>query len=243
MERASILGILRLTDEAWPSDNTDPFDRLSIQDGFTYAYAPGVMMAWVTDSPSSMNGRSTSLEYRFLSSMQGGLCIGANLNKWTPEDFATARRLIAEYKAVRATVQDGALYRLISPTGDSEYSATETVARDGHEAAVFAFLHSSQKRAALIHTSTCAGSIQRPFIVFTFRKESSLTARYRRPVEIIGCTMESTSLYVAISRPHSSLWSEKERNDKTFVPAAYSRTKIKFGQITTTAQSDQRRCG
>jgi len=139
------LGILHTTDEAWPSDNTDPFDRLSIQDGFTYAYAPGVMMAWVTDSPNWMNSRSTSLEYRFLSSMQGSLGIGANLNKWAPEDFAVARRLVAEYKAVRATVQDGALYRLISPDGNSEYSVTESVARDGHEAAVFAFLHSSQK--------------------------------------------------------------------------------------------------
>ena len=139
------LGILRLTDEAWPSDNTDPFDRLSIQDGFTYAYAPGVMVAWVTDSPNWMNGRSTSLEYRFLSSMQGSLGIGANLNKWTPEDFAAAKRLVAEYKSVRATVQDGALYRLISPIEGSEYSVTESVARDGHQAVIFAFLHSSQK--------------------------------------------------------------------------------------------------
>ena len=139
------LGILRLTDEAWPSDNTDPFDRLSIQYGFTYAYAPGLMMAWVTDSPNWMNSRSTSLEYRFLSSMQGSLGIGANLNNWTPEDFAAAKRLVAEYKSVQATVQDGALYRLISPVGDSEYSVTESVARDGHQAAIFAFLHSSQK--------------------------------------------------------------------------------------------------
>ncbi len=139
------LGVMRLTDEVWPSDNTDPFDRLSIQDGFTYAYSPGLMMAWVTDSPNWMNNRSTSLEYRFLSSMQGGLGIGANLNKWTPEDFATAKKLVAEYKAVRATVQEGALYRLISPLGGSEYSATESVARDGHEAVLFAFLHSSQQ--------------------------------------------------------------------------------------------------
>jgi alpha-galactosidase len=139
------LGIMRLTDEVWPSDNTDPFDRLSIQDGFTYAYAPGVMMAWVTDSPNGMNSRSTSLEYRFLSSMQGSLGIGANLNKWTVDDIASAKRLVGEYKAVRATVQDGALYRLISPTESSEYSVTESVARDGHQAAVFAFLHSSQK--------------------------------------------------------------------------------------------------
>jgi alpha-galactosidase len=139
------LGILHWTDEVWPSDNTDPFDRLSIQDGFTYAYAPGVMMAWVTDSPNWMNGRSTSLEYRFLSSMQGSLGIGASLNKWAPEDFVTAKKLVAEYKASRATVQDGVLYRLLSPTGGSEYSVTESVARDGHEAVAFAFLHSSQK--------------------------------------------------------------------------------------------------
>src|ERR1700753_1557302 len=35
------LGIMRYTDEVWPSDNTDPFDRLRIQEGFTYAYSPG----------------------------------------------------------------------------------------------------------------------------------------------------------------------------------------------------------
>jgi alpha-galactosidase len=103
------------------------------------------MMAWVTDSPNWMNGRSTSLEYRFLSSMQGSLGIGANLNKWTPEDFAAAKRLVGEYKAVRATVQEGALYRLFSPNGNNEALVTESVARDRHEAAVFAFLHSSQE--------------------------------------------------------------------------------------------------
>jgi alpha-galactosidase len=142
------LGILRYTDEAWPSDNTDPFDRLSIQDGFTYAYSPGLMMAWVTDSPNWMNDRSTSLEYRFLSSMQGSLGVGANLNKWGAEDFATASKMVAEYKAIRATVQEGALYRLISPESGSEYSVTESVARDGHDAVVFAFLHSSQQGKA-----------------------------------------------------------------------------------------------
>jgi len=138
------LGILRYMDEVWPSDNTDPFDRLTIQNGFTYAYSPGLMMAWVTDSPNWMNNRSTSLEYRFLSSMQGSLGIGANLNKWTAEDFAIGKKMVAQYKAVRETVQEGALYRLISPAG-SEYAATESVARDGHEAVVFAYLHSSQE--------------------------------------------------------------------------------------------------
>lgn len=137
------LGILSLTDEVWPSDNTDPFDRLSIQDGFTYAYTPGVMMAWVTDSPNWANNRTTTLAYRFLSSMQGSLGVGANLTKWGEQDFVTAKGLIDAYKQVRETVQHGSLYRLISPRKGSEYSATESVAVDGHEAVLFAFLHSS----------------------------------------------------------------------------------------------------
>lgn len=137
------LGILGLTDEVWPSDNTDPFDRLRIQDGFTYAYTPGVMMAWVTDSPSWANNRTTSVAYRFLSSMQGSLGVGANLNHWTPEDFATAKDLIAAYKGVRETVQHGALYRLVSPRDGSEQSVTESVALDKKQAALFTFLHSS----------------------------------------------------------------------------------------------------
>jgi alpha-galactosidase len=137
------LGIMRLTDEVWPSDNTDPFDRLSIQDGFTYAYSPGVMMAWVTDSPNWVNQRSTSLEYRFLSSMQGSLGIGADLTRWNEQDFQTAKRLISEYKSIRLTVQQGLLYRLISPRDGSQYSATQSVSSDGRQAVLFAFLHSS----------------------------------------------------------------------------------------------------
>ncbi len=139
------LGVLHLTDEVWPSDNTDAFDRLLIQNGFTYAYTPGVMMAWVTDSPTWVNKRTLSLEYRFLSSMQGSLGIGANLNKWTQEDFATAKKMVAQYKTIRETVQRGSLYRLITPENNSEQSVTESVARDGHQAVVFAFLHSSNE--------------------------------------------------------------------------------------------------
>ncbi len=138
------LGILRYTDEVWTSDNTDAFDRLTIQNGFTYPFAPAIMMAWVTDSPNWLNHRETSLPYRFLSAMQGSLGVGADLDKWTPEDVASAKKLVAEYKRIRATVQQGSLYRLISPADNSEYSATESVAADGSQAVLFAFLHSSQ---------------------------------------------------------------------------------------------------
>ena len=139
------LGILRYVDEVWPSDNTDPFDRLTIQDGFTYAYTPQIMMAWVTDSPHWLNHRTTSLSYRMLSSMQGSLGIGANIANWTPEENALAKRLIVAYHQVQPTIVQGALYRLISPRNGSEFSATQTVNSDKTQSVVFAFIHSTQE--------------------------------------------------------------------------------------------------
>jgi len=136
------LGILRYTEEVWPSDNTEAFDRLTIQQGFTYAYTPHIMMAWVTDVPN-FNGRSVSLPFRFLTAMQGSLAIGSNLNRWQQEDFSLAKKMIDYYKTVRATVQNGSLYRL-TPPADSNFKATQYVAPDQSVSVLFAFLHSQQ---------------------------------------------------------------------------------------------------
>jgi alpha-galactosidase len=75
--------------------------------------------------------------------MQGALGVGANLNKWSEQDSALAVRMIQFYKQVRETVQDGNLYRLLSPrTNDS--TANEYVAKDGAQAVLFAFRHSQE---------------------------------------------------------------------------------------------------
>ena len=92
------LGILKRVEQVWTSDNTDALDRLRIQEGFTYAYSPQAMMAWVTDVPN-FNGRSTPLRFRFLVAMQGALGIGNNLNKWSQEDVDLAKTMIAGTKA------------------------------------------------------------------------------------------------------------------------------------------------
>jgi alpha-galactosidase len=138
------LGILRRVDEVWTSDNTEAFDRLGIQYGFSQIYAPKIMSAWVTDVPN-MNGRSTPLKFRFLVAMQGALGVGANLNKWTAEDNRLATDMIAYYKRIRGTVQEGNLYRLLSPQV-GELTANQYVSQDGRQAVLFAFLHSQQYR-------------------------------------------------------------------------------------------------
>lgn len=138
------LGILRYTEEVWPSDNTDALDRLSIQNGFTQAYTPGVMMAWVTDVPNFLDRRVIPLEFRFLVAMTGSLGIGGNLNKWTDAEMQAGSQMVAYYKTIRETVQHGSLYRLLSdPVGPGHW-ATEYLARDGSQAVLFGFLHSQQ---------------------------------------------------------------------------------------------------
>jgi alpha-galactosidase len=136
------LGILRRVDEVWTSDNTEAFDRLRIQEGFSQAYAAKFMSAWVTDVPN-MNGRSTPLQYRFLVAMQGALGIGANLNKWSEEDSKLAKQMIALDKQIRGTVQLGSLYRLLSPR-TNEVTANQYVSANGGQAVVFAFRHSQE---------------------------------------------------------------------------------------------------
>jgi alpha-galactosidase len=75
--------------------------------------------------------------------MQGSLGIGADLNRWQAEDFAVAKRMIGYYKSIRDTVQNGALYRLTTPS-DGNFNASEYVSEDKSQALVFAFLHSQQ---------------------------------------------------------------------------------------------------
>jgi alpha-galactosidase len=137
------LGILSRVEQVWPSDNTDALDRLRIQEGFSYPYAPRVMMCWVTDCPNFLTKRTVPLSYRFHVAMAGALGIGGDLSRWTPQELEEARGFIATYKRVRSTIQNGLLYRLRSPRAGS-VAASQYVARDGSEVVVFAWVHSQQ---------------------------------------------------------------------------------------------------
>lgn len=137
------LGILQYMDQFWPSDNTDAFDRLKIQEGFSQAYCPKTMVCWVTDSPNYVNGRELPLTYRFHSAMMGSLGVGGNLNHWSAEEIRTAKDMIALYKEIREVVQNGSLYRLLSPS-EGNAAAVQYISEATDEVLLFVFLHSSQ---------------------------------------------------------------------------------------------------
>jgi len=106
------LGMLSRMDQTWLSDNTDPVDRLFIQYGFLSAMPANTMVSWVT---STTRHQPISLSFRFDVSMAGVLGIGNDIRKWTPAEKEIARTKIELYKKIRPIVQQGILYRLVSP--------------------------------------------------------------------------------------------------------------------------------
>lgn len=136
------LGILQYFDQVWTSDNTDAFDRLFIQEGFSYVYCAKIMEAWVTNELNWVNHRQLPLKYRFHSAMMGNLGIGDNLFNWTGAEKEEAQQLIRVYKAIRDIVQHGRQYRLLSPR-TSHLSAVMYINESQTEAVLFAFIQSN----------------------------------------------------------------------------------------------------
>jgi alpha-galactosidase len=130
------LGILRYADQIWTSDNTDPFDRLKIQEGYSMAYPAKAMMCWVADPGLWARNRQPPLSYRFHSAMMGSLGIGANLLDWSEEEMQEAGRLVEHYKEIRDVIQEGDQYRLLSPR-EGETTAVQYVSENRRASVIF----------------------------------------------------------------------------------------------------------
>jgi alpha-galactosidase len=133
--------LLTRTDQVWTSDNTDPLVRLAVQHGFSQPHPARVMAAWVTDSPNvQLNGRRSSLRFRFVSAMAGVLGVGGDLSAWSEAELSEARDWVGLYKEIRPLVQHGELYRLRAPEGG--LSAVQYVR--GDETVVLALLQAQR---------------------------------------------------------------------------------------------------
>jgi alpha-galactosidase len=128
------MGMLAHFDHVWTSDNTDPLDRLLIQQGYSLVYPPKTMYCWVT--ATDWNRGNYPIRYRFHSSFMGALGIGTDLNSMSEQDLAEAAALVAQYKQLRPVIQQGNFYRL-TPLGEEEVLAYQ-YQREG-EGVILAF--------------------------------------------------------------------------------------------------------
>jgi alpha-galactosidase len=120
----------------WASDNTDPVDRIFIQDSYLTLFPANTMISWVTHE--NWHRLDLSLEYKFDVSMAGVLGVGYDITKWTDKEKDIAKEKIARYKEIRQTVQFGTPYRLVSPY-ESNRSILQFVNKEQAESIVFVY--------------------------------------------------------------------------------------------------------
>lgn len=106
-------GFLNYFTEFWASDNTDPYDRVFIQWGFSHFF-PALS---VCNHVTSMGNQS--IKFKTDVAMMGKLGFDINVNDLNDKELAYCQEAVANYKRLNSVIWQGDLYRLISPYDES----------------------------------------------------------------------------------------------------------------------------
>jgi len=102
-------GALKYFTEFWPSDNTDPLERIFIQWEYSYFYPAIATANHVTDW-----GRQP-LKFRVDVAMMGKLGFDIPVGKLSPADLAFCQNALKLYNEIKETIWQGDQYRLTDP--------------------------------------------------------------------------------------------------------------------------------
>lgn len=129
-------GFLRYADEYWTSDDSDARERVYMQWGASQFYPACTMAAHVTASPNHQTRRSTPLKYRFDVAFSGRFGFELHPKDMSAEELAFGKQAVSDYKRLRSVIQQGDLYRLVSPY-DNTYASLMYVNEDKTKAVVY----------------------------------------------------------------------------------------------------------
>lgn len=105
------LGMLCFGPQVWASDDTDPIERLRIQNGCSYLHPQSTIGAHVSAAPHAQTLRSTPLSTRGNVAFFGCLGYELDLKHLLPVEVKEIQGQIAFYKAYRAVFQFGRFTR------------------------------------------------------------------------------------------------------------------------------------
>ncbi|MFA7134941.1 MAG: alpha-galactosidase [Bacteroidales bacterium] len=132
-------GALRFHDEFWPSDNTNPLNRLFIQYSTSIFFPAMATASHVSTSPNHQTGMVTPLKFRFDVAMSQRLGLELQPKDIMETDKEIAIEAISTYKKIRPLIQFGDLYRLLSPYQKGGWSASVYVDKDKSKAVLFTY--------------------------------------------------------------------------------------------------------
>ncbi|MDE7396535.1 MAG: alpha-galactosidase, partial [Muribaculum sp.] len=137
---------LKYFTEFWPSDNTDPLERLFIQYGYSQIFPAKTLCAHV----STWN-RMTPVKFRTNVAMMGKLGFDLKLSDLTDDEINYCRRAIKNYNALKPVILEGDQYRLVSPY-DGPHAATMYVGKNDGNAVLFTFDTYPRYRQAIFNS-------------------------------------------------------------------------------------------
>lgn len=124
---------LRYFTEFWPSDNTDPVERLYIQYGFSSVYPAKAQCAHVTTW-----NKGASIKFRVDVASMGKLGFDIKCSDLKDDEIKFCHDAISTYNRLKPVILDGDMYRLVSPY-NGNHASTMMVDGDRSRAVVFAF--------------------------------------------------------------------------------------------------------
>ncbi|MFP9114419.1 alpha-galactosidase [Flavobacterium sp. RHBU_3] len=126
-------GTLEYFTEFWPSDNTDPMERIYMQWEYSYFYPALATAAHVTDWGKQ------PIKFRTDVAMMGRLGFDIVVKHLNDTDLQYCQEAIQNYNALRNTIWHGDQYRLQSPY-EADAASVAYVSKDSNEAVVFTYL-------------------------------------------------------------------------------------------------------
>lgn len=124
---------LKYFTEFWPSDDTNPVERIFIQWGFSHFFPAKTMCAHVT----SWN-KQTSVKFRTDVASMCKLGFDIGLKEMSADDLAYCQEAISNWKRLNPDIMDGTQYRLVSPY-ETNHAAVNYVSQDKSSAVIFAY--------------------------------------------------------------------------------------------------------
>jgi alpha-galactosidase len=126
-------GGLKYFTEFWASDNTDAFERIFIQWGFSNFFPANTIASHVTNW-----NRSHSLKFRTDVAMMGKLGYDLEVDKMTPDELQFSQQAVRDYKRLSPVIWQGDQFRLRSPY-EGNQAALLYVADNQRQAVLFGY--------------------------------------------------------------------------------------------------------
>ncbi len=130
-------GALQYFTEYWPSDNTDPLERIFIQWENSYFFPAIASCNHITDWGKQ------PLKFRTDVAMMGKMGYDIVVSKLSPQDLTFSQQAVKTYHSISDLVWHGDLYRLINPW-QNPVASLMFANRDKSRAVVFNYLTSNR---------------------------------------------------------------------------------------------------